>query len=632
MRPLRLLCVFLVTLLLAACQTVNPELTNDLEAQTSSGGYGSTHLRARFLPPIAKKDPTGAFERGLQIEVRIFDLDLRKRQAYGSALGPNYATGGGISTHGDRYQLNWNASTTHRHARTEYVRLEIRLAGAPAGPACNDDGPYCLGYLDVRLVPNMGKGAKGTPAGIMNVVKTSTLPVKFVVLALETVPPPDTLGELESLGGGNFDESMGNCVASELARPGQGLQAVGAGLQAIGAGLQAVGAVGGLFSGPTSSFSSDLASRTTTPATVASRLVAELGRSADKHGVVLLVVDDFGGVFDVPASLLSGRGDLLELAASGALSHGAVVLHHLKQLAVQAFGRLSHQGVNATTGQPYFKYRTGSGPYLAIQVVDVAGLNTDDVPGAIRAAMQFMGGQGPVGYQRVVVNMSFTVVPCTVLSDFGTSGLPNFESYLEAIRVANNIGSQYLSELDGLVSTPVALAREALFAYLECPFPVAGGARCDGRPSGKHARAVADSIVHVGASGNYGNDYSLYPAAWPNVVSVGSLDVAGRSFSPARSTYSNAAGVLAPGGLFLLSDARGQTTVYAGTSFAAPVVSLFVALDQMKQEPRCAAGRLGGSAATTPALALSDSTQLPLLSAFSRSGQNALSDVCSPRR
>lgn len=633
MRPIKSLLLLVVALVLAACQSVTP-FEEELDAMGRSGHYGSTDHRVRFLPPIARKHPTGDFERGLSIEVRFFNLDVRQREAYGSALGPDLSTArrGGIDAHGERYSFNWHARDTHRRARNEYVRLEIRTAGAPAGPVCNGDSPHCLGYLDVRLVANMGRGAKDTPAGIMNVVKNSTLPVKFVVLAAQSVAPPETLGELESISGEHFDESIGNCVASELQRPGQGLQAVGAGLQAVGAGLQAVGAVGGLFSGPTSSFAADLSGRVTDPDTVAARLSSEVARGSDKHGVVLLVVDDFGGRFDVPSSLLSGRGDLLQLAASGALSHGAVVLHHLREMAAEAFGGFSHSGTNAVTGQPYYKYRGRSGPYLAIQAVDVAGLNTDDVPTAIREALRFMGGQGPVGYQRVVVNMSFTVVPCSVLSDFGTSGLANFEAYLEAIRIANNIGDQYLGELDELVSTPVALAQEALFAYLNCPFPVNGGTRCDGKPNGRHGSSIASSIVHVGASGNYGNDYSLYPAAWPNVVSVGSLDVAGRGFASGRSDYSNAAGVLAPGGLFLLSDSRGQTTVYAGTSFAAPVVSLFLALDQMKQSPRCAAGSLSGSSATAPALALADEAQLPLLAAFTRSGTNAVAAACGTRR
>lgn len=622
MRPVKFFALLVVALVLAACQSVTTPAEDELTALGRSGDFGSDDHRVRFLPPITKQNPQGEFERGVALEVRFYNLDVDQREAFGSALGPDLATGaGGISTSGNRYQFNWRASSTYRKAQGEYVRLEVRLAGTPTGPACNGDSANCLGYLDVRLVANMGKGAKGTPPGIMNLVRNSTLPVKFVVLKLETVAPPATLGELDSLSGERFDESVGNCVASELARPGQGLQAVGAG-------LQAVGAVGGLFSGPDLSF----AGRSTTPAAVADDLGDALGSGKDKHGVVLLVVDDFSGVYEVPEELLSGSGNLSELAESGALSHGAVVLHHLRQMAERVLD-FSHSGINGKTGQPYYKYRTGYGPYLAIQVVDASGLNTDDVPEAIRRAMRFMGGQGPVGYLRVVVNMSFTVVPCAVLEDFGTAGLPNFEAYLEAIRLANNIGSEYLAELDELVSTPVALAQEALFAYFECPFPAAGGARCDGRSSGYHGQAIAKSIVHVGAAGNYGNDYALYPAAWPNVVSVGSLDVEGSGYSAARSSYSNSGGVLAPGGLFLLSDTGGQTTVYAGTSFAAPVVSLFLALDQMKKSPLCAASQLSGSSATSPALALDDSAQLPLIEAFAQLGtDDAVGTNCSTSR
>src|SRR5690606_36692854 len=104
-------------------------------------------------------------------------------------------------------------------------------------------------------------------------------------------------------------------------------------------------------------------------------------------------------------------------------------------------------------------------------------------------------------------------------------------------------------------------------------------ARCDGKGSGKYAKPSVTSIVHVASSGNFGNEYALYPAAWPSVVSVGSLDVVGRGYSAERSSFSNAATVLTPGNAYSLVDRRGRTVAYAGTSFSAPVVSLFSALD-----------------------------------------------------
>src|SRR5690606_821315 len=147
---------------------------------------------------------------------------------------------------------------------------------------------------------------------------------------------------------------------------------------------------------------------------------------------------------------------------------------------------------------------------------------------------------------------------------------------------------------------------------------------------GKYAKPTVTSIVHVASSGNFGNDYALYPAAWPTVVSVGSLDVDGRRYSADRSSFSNAASVPAPGHAFPLADRHGRTVAYAGTSFSAPVVSLFSAIDQMLRGTQCAAGSLAGSTAQAPALADSGLNGYPLVEPFLRGGgQTALSALCN---
>jgi hypothetical protein len=456
------------------------------------------------------------------------------------------------------------------------------------------------------------------------------LTIKFKVAPLEGVEPPDTIGELTTLATGtSFDEQAGNCAASEFARPGQGLQAVGAG-------LQAVGAVGGLFVGPASTFASSV---TTTDA-VADQLWGGLSAYKFTSSAAVLVVDDFGGVFDLPSSLFgSGSIDLQALVDQGALSHGALVLHQLRALAADALpGFWTFSGKNPRIDDdPYFKFHDRRGHYLMIQAVDVAGLDTDDVAGRIRDAIAFIGGNGGIGIKDIVVNMSFAVVPCAVVGDVAaavgsTSDIANFEAYVAALAVANGIGSQYLDELGELVSTPVSVENEPLFAYLTCPLPAGSGdtASCDGRSTGKYAKTSVNSMVHVAAAGNFGNDYALYPAAWSTVVSVGSLDVTGSTYGPERSSFSNAATVLAPGNAFTLASKNGRTVAYAGTSFAAPVVSLFAAVDQMLKTTQCSPGNLSGPQAQAPALAGATLAGYPLVPAFSTSGaQTAVAALCS---
>src|SRR5690606_30316703 len=108
---------------------------------------------------------------------------------------------------------------------------------------------------------------------------------------------------------------------------GQGLQAVGAGLQAVGAGLQAVGA-GGLFVADVAA----LAVRALPAADVAA---AFDGLGTAKHDVMLVVLDDFGGVYKLPKAVTHGDLTALTdeafaaLVRDGKISHGAIVFHEV---------------------------------------------------------------------------------------------------------------------------------------------------------------------------------------------------------------------------------------------------------------------------------------------------------------
>src|SRR5690606_12491115 len=137
------------------------------------------------------------------------------------------------------------------------------------------------------------------------------------------------------------------------------------------------------------------------------------------HNVALLVVDDFGGIYDLPAVLRSGTDigpeALQQLFAEGALSHGALVYHQLKQLAEAATG--DDTPYPGTANAPSAKYHVYGGPRLLIKAVDAAGLDTDDLASALTAAVAGLDDD----YQRVVVNMSFAIVPCAIVDDVATT-------------------------------------------------------------------------------------------------------------------------------------------------------------------------------------------------------------------
>jgi subtilisin family serine protease len=87
--------------------------------------------------------------------------------------------------------------------------------------------------------------------------------------------------------------------------------------------------------------------------------------------------------------------------------------------------------------------------------------------------------------------------------------------------------------------------------------------------------ATRYGCVLVAASGNSGQRERFYPAALPEVIAVGSVDLEGR---PSRfSTSGDHVAIMAPGERIYSSDRRGYRAA-SGTSFAAPFVSAAAAL------------------------------------------------------
>ena len=97
------------------------------------------------------------------------------------------------------------------------------------------------------------------------------------------------------------------------------------------------------------------------------------------------------------------------------------------------------------------------------------------------------------------------------------------------------------------------------------------------------------TIVPVASAGNFKWKRPFYPASWTEVLSVSALAGSGDELW----IQSNNGEVSAPGAYFLFDD-----EVYrAGTSFAAPVVSLMIAVDLTQPTPTC--GFQGNSPALT---------------------------------
>ena len=618
-------------LLLAACRTAppepaprtEPELDMELELALLDLPVNE-EFRVRFLPPLVRAMPAGEFVGDLALEIWLFNVNPDTGMASGATLGSTLSTlGGTIRSQRGEFSTIWHSASMLSEPRaSEYLRAEIRLPGGPDAPVCNEQSEHCLGYLDIYMSKGSGRGNNKAPTGFVP-VPAGALPINFKVLEEQAPPadqpPPATVNELMGVTGVMLQAggSAPNCVSPFSARPGQGLQRVGAG-------LQRVGAVGGLLEVDTSEFTGSL-----TPAEQVGQELLEREMFVDnlQRSAVVLIVDDFTAGYELPEGIFTSGAPISDYA--GQISHGALVLHQLREMGeglLTRFGSGWQEGVGPD-GQPYWAWGSG-GKKLYLQAVNVGQDSTDVIPPAVLEAISFWSHRHVKDF---VVNMSFAIVPCSVAEDYdGASkmaelGIDTFEKYLAALADVNGIGQSYLSELDALVSLPPEVEQDPLLLFIDCPV-VAAGVRCDGSPEsegtyGYHPYPSFYTLYFVASSGNYGNGYALYPAAAPTVVSVGALEYTSGGF--AVSSYSNAAEIGAPGGLFLLNTANGQTVAYTGTSFAAPAVSLFLAYDTMNSPTRCDTPDVAGH--QPPLLASGAYVTLPF---YTLDGSGSALDVC----
>jgi Subtilase family len=300
------------------------------------------------------------------------------------------------------------------------------------------------------------------------------------------------------------------------------------------------------------------------------------------RNVALLVVDDFGAgvykleqaVYDLqtlsfPTSDALSRAIAIEtkldiLQALGKLSHGALVMNHINALLVS--GGYSVANTSLTGDSVLFK-NPSTGTYVLVKAVNTEGFGTSIIAPRLETAFSEVR---TLGYTSVAINISFAIVPCSVRTDFANNRTlyPTFESYAQKIAGINGVP---LDTVFRTIRRPII--PDPLYTLIK-----------NQQPSG-------ETRVYVAASGNYGLDYPLYPAAWPEVISVSSNDV-----GAGRSDFSNRGEIMMTGAWFRLTNPASLNgsfggapqVVYAGTSFSAPALSVFTAYDLAIATPRCA--------------------------------------------
>ncbi len=251
---------------------------------------------------------------------------------------------------------------------------------------------------------------------------------------------------------------------------------------------------------------------------------------------------------------------------------------------------------------------------VQVDIADEAGYRSDLILPAIQSTVEELSAQG---ISRYVLNMSFTFVPC-LDSETGFS----FADFVEARR--NNPGRSLVEHLGADPQAIRAILTDSRVSYID--ETGLASTQQEGSRGSQSVTAPSDAgavpptpsdeipelrgqdlqvvrlfnnprlqtdplrdflrqsrrdliIIPVASAGNFKQRQPFYPARWPEVISVSANEGNNLRFW----LHSNNGDVSAPGAWFLLEDEQYR----AGTSFAAPVVSVLVALDLTQSEPNC---------------------------------------------
>lgn len=298
--------------------------------------------------------------------------------------------------------------------------------------------------------------------------------------------------------------------------------------------------------------------------------------------VIVMVVDDFSnGQYQLPDDVFAVARDQVDELKALSLAHGTLVLHFLNAL-ISATGEYSFDA--SVSGGDWYVWNTrrGSGARLIVNAVDLSGgapgqaINTGTIRNrlvfAVQAALGRLGSGHVAG--GIVINMSWVLLPCATVEAFvqRRGEFPTFQDYFDALAALDD--NRILLER-GL--TPVELLWLLRWAGTNDPLY-----QVIHNPELLDIRSDDNlQLAFVAASGNFALPYQMLPAGWPAVVGVG----APRDIEP---PYSNEAEVVAPGGWFEIDGVvdvwpsqspKGAGAALAGTSYAAPIVSLFTAVD-----------------------------------------------------
>lgn len=344
-----------------------------------------------------------------------------------------------------------------------------------------------------------------------------------------------------------------NCVTTDFDVPGQGARANGStgGLGYTLPANTATTTASDIGSGLKSSFFSSFGAPTVS--------------SNNQEGRRILILDDFGtGQFTLPSALFTGT-NIQTLINNGSLTHGAMVMRHAVD-AIDGSGLFLPQA--STSSEKVYKRGTTT---LKLKAVNMYQNQTFPQTNKPRTTTDHIAGVlGNALDKYDVVNMSFVIIPCDVYEDFlGSKYYPYFVDYIEILANFNGLATTINQTIDVSGNSSQG-ERDLVKVILNATNnPNDALRKLIDVNKGKH--------IFVAASGNYGFPYGMYPANWPGVVNVTGSSVENPNVRAA--SLFNGGEVMSTGSLFELKPSSGRSIYYYGTSYAAPSVSVYSALD-----------------------------------------------------
>jgi hypothetical protein len=263
------------------------------------------------------------------------------------------------------------------------------------------------------------------------------------------------------------------------------------------------------------------------------------------------------------------------LPNNSSFSHGDLVMYHINQVIEGTQQFMIDKMPNDTDDpdSPMVIWKKGD-KSLTVQGVNVI----NDSEFTTETAGAFLEDMLPI-YERVVVNMSWVILPCNTLQDFLESReqFSGFQEYLDSLK---NHNQKRVNSLNNL-------SLEAIFDHFVYPDIVEGtdpftGNRLLDSIINFSGSSPDNMAVFVGSAGNFGLKYPMFPAALSEVFSV----MASEGLQRESLDWSNNGEItdevgawftFTPTGTALDFGIEGSFS-YGGTSFSAPNYSVRRAL------------------------------------------------------